>query len=252
MNTLGWADNSGNELFTLGWYQGQVVVVLPVLETYTVSQISREDLSVLAERREVPPVVMVRREDVEVYDMARELEVLRAARSSDVIEVERDQVTLGFGTVGYQTDVVFPRGSFTNVQIVIRSNEELGILDSGYIEDYDGTDGYVTLRRVSDGSRTSYPAVALPGETPEIDNDVFQITVPLSSLQNEVYELEARVRDITGNYTIIGAVSTPLGGEDLSSLSIEIVDGFSVQYLFNVRYVSIRPTLEVVLVDRGK
>src|SRR5210317_50069 len=152
-------------------------------------------------------------------------------RSSLSIDVDRQQTVLGVGTTGYRTDIVFPRGNHTNVLIWIKSNEALGILDTGYIEDYDGIDGYVTLKKISDGSRVSYPVVALPDETPGVDNDMFQITVPLSSLENTVYEVEGRVRDTVGNYTIFGEVAAPIGNEDQTTLTVQIVDGFSISYV---------------------
>jgi len=161
-------------------------------------------------------------------------------RSSLSIDVDRQQTVLGVGTTGYRTDIVFPRGNHTNVLIWIKSNEALGILDTGYIEDYDGIDGYVTLKKISDGSRVSYPVVALPDETPGIDNDMFQITVPLSSLENTVYEVEGRVRDTVGNYTIFGEVSAPIGNEDQTTLTVQIVDGFSISYVHVVGSITVR------------
>ena len=227
-------------------------VVVEILDRFRLHRQPREDVIVLADRGDLLRMGTVRpRENVGLLNMGRLLQVSLVDRSSDLVLADRKQVTVGVGTAGYQTDVVFPRGSFTNMQLRIKSNEELGILDSDYIEDYDGVDGYVTLKRVSDGARVSYPATPLPGETPGINNDVFQITVPLASLNNEVYELEGRVRDIIGNYTVFGSVASPRGDEDLTSLTIEIVDGFSVQYVHNVKFASIRPTLDVILVERG-
>lgn len=252
MFTLGWVEDNPNELFQLGWYDSGVVVIED--ENY---------FRLYKAPRELEAVDVVRgaiilspsltdREEIGVIDMGRLLEISHVDRVSEMVLAERDQTSVGTGTVGYGSDVVFPRGSFTNMQLRIKSSEELGILDSGYVEDYDGVDGYVTLRRVSNDDRTSYPAIALPGETPGIDNDVFQITVPLSSVLNEQYVLEGRVRDLIGNYTIFGAVATPIGGEDVTALTIEIVDGFSVRYVYETEMFSIRPTLEVVLVERGK
>lgn len=174
-----------------------------------------------------------------------------ANRASLNVDVDRKQAVLGVGTTGYQSDVVFPRGNFTNMQLRIKSNEELGILDSDYVEDYFGTDGFLTLRRLSNNDRVSYPVTALPAETPAIDNDVFQITVPLSSLLNEVYAVEGRVKDIVDNYTIIGAVQTPIGGEGLSSLTVEIVDGFSIQYVHRIGAYTLRPAQQVDIAERA-
>ena len=174
-----------------------------------------------------------------------------ATRTDDTIDVDRKQSVLGVGTTGFRADIVFPRGSFSNLLLSIRSNEELGILDSDYIEDYYGTDGYITLKRLYDGNRVSYPVVALPAETPAIDNDVFQATISLASLENTVYEVEGRVKDLTVNYTIFGSVQNPIGGEDITTLTIEIVDGFSVSYVHQTGPVSLRAAQIVDIVERA-
>ena len=130
-------------------------------------------------------------------------------RQPEVSEAARYQITIGVGTIGYNSDFVFPRANYTNMLLTIKSSEELGVLDSSYVEDYDGLDGYMTLRRLSDSLRLSYPAVAVPDETPQIPNDVWRITVPLSTTINGFYELEGRVRDIIGNHTIFGTSLIP-------------------------------------------
>lgn len=172
-------------------------------------------------------------------------------RQMDVVQALRSQVTIGVGTVGYQVDVVFPRGAFTNMLLTIKSSEELGILDTDYVEDYDAVDGYMTLKRLSDSQRTSYPTVAVPDETPGIDNDVWRITVPLASIDNGFYELEGRVRDIVGNYTIFGSVALPYGGENYTTLTLEVVDGFAVQYTYQTSSVIVRPVLDVIGAERA-
>lgn len=172
-------------------------------------------------------------------------------RNTEIIEAVRSQVTIGVGTVGYDTDVVFPRGNYTNMLLTIKSSEELGVLDSGYVEDYDGVDGFMTLRRLSDSLRVSYPAVAVPDETPQIPNDVWRISIPLASINNEFYELEGRVRDIVGNYTIFGAVANPIGGEEITTLTLEVVDGFAVQYTQIIGPFTVRPVLEVIGAERA-
>ena len=172
-------------------------------------------------------------------------------RSAETIQAVRSQVTIGVGTVGYSSDLVFPRGNYTNMLLTLKSSEELGVLDSHYVEDYDGVDGYMTLKRLSDSLRVSYPAVAVPDETPAIPNDVFRITVPLASTINGFYELEGRVRDLIGNYTIFGSVAVPIGGEDITTLTLEVVDGFAVQYTYQTSSVSVRPVLTVIDVARA-
>lgn len=177
--------------------------------------------------------------------------IVNADRTADVIKAIRPQITVGIGTVGYDTDIVFPRSSYTNMLLTIKSNEELGILDSDFVEDFDGIDGFMTLKRLSDDLRVSYAAVAVPTETPQIDNDVFRITVPLATTDNGFYELEGRVRDLIGNHTIFGSVASPIGDEDITTLTLEIVDGEAIQYTYIIGAVTARPVIEIILAERA-
>ncbi len=167
-------------------------------------------------------------------------------------DASRGQIIIGVGTVGFLSDVIFPRGNFTDMLLTIKSSEELGILDSGFVEDFDGVDGFMTLRRLSDGLRVSYPAIAVPGETPGIANDVFRITVPLAPIVNGLYELDGRVRDLVGNHTIFGTFASPAGDEDITTLTLEVVDGFTLQYTQVVNSLTARPILEVIGAERAK
>ena len=173
-----------------------------------------------------------------------------ASRVGSEIGAIRPQITIGIGSVGYDVDIVFPRSSFTDMLLTIKSNEELGILDTAFVEDFDGVDGFMTLRRLSDDLRISYAAIAVPAETPAIDNDVWRITVPMVSTINGFYELEGRVRDLFGNHTIFGSVAFPLGGEDITTLTLEIVDGSAVQYTQETSSVSARQILTVIGAER--
>lgn len=186
-------------------------------------------------------------ETVEISRIGLSIESIR-----DDIEViaSRRQVTIGVGTVGYNVDVVFPRSNYTDMLLTIKSSEELGILDTAFVEDYDGVDGFMTLKRLSDSLRVSHAAVAVPIETPATDNDVWRITVPMASVVNGFYELEGRVRDIVGNHTIFGSVAVPLGGEDIVTLTLEIVDGNAVQYSQETSSVSARQILTVIGAER--
>lgn len=185
-----------------------------------------------------------------VAEVLRQERILALTRSPDPIDVMRSSSTEGFGTAGYQNLVVFPRASFNNVVLTIKSNEELGILDSDYVEDYFGVDGFMTVRRLSDDFRDSIPMIPVPEETPGINNDVFRGTFDISSMPNGFYELEGRVRDIMGNYTIFGAVQNPIGGENVTTLTLQIVDGFAARYVYNLPAVTVRPSVSVDTVGR--
>lgn len=187
---------------------------------------------------------------MDLIDLPRLTRSLNMQRSVDLVKAARAQNTIEPGTTGYLTDVVFPRDNYTNMLLTIKSSEELGILDTEYIQDYDSIDGFFTLKRLSDGVRTSYPAVAVPDETPSVDNDVWRITVPLATITNGFYELEGRVRDLIGNHTIFGAVASPIGGERVTTLTLEVYAGFAREYIHQTGSVTVRPVLEVIRAER--
>ncbi len=109
--------------------------------------------------------------------------------------------------------MIFHRASFTEMHVVLSSDESLGVLDSDYIEDYTGTDGYLSLRHLQTMRRFSIPMAELLVETPEIPHDVFSGFIELSEIPDGEYRLEGRVRDVAGNYVIIGAFQDPRGDE---------------------------------------
>jgi hypothetical protein len=118
----------------------------------------------------------------------------------------------------------FPRSHFTELQITLTSNEVLGILSSDYLEDYFGVDNQITLRHES-GTRYSVLMNEVISETPSIPHDVFTGYASLSVLPDGDYFIEGRVRDIAGNYTILGAVDSPIGNERLIVLSFTVTGG---------------------------
>lgn len=118
----------------------------------------------------------------------------------------------------------FNRGNFTQLWIKLTSDEPLGVLDTDYLEDYFGNDGFITLFHI--GTETNYQVsmLAVPGETPGVDNDVFSgVYSPLSLLPNGAYELRFRCRDPYGNYTISNSVLSPFGDERVLALSLTLV-----------------------------
>jgi hypothetical protein len=117
----------------------------------------------------------------------------------------------------------FSRSIFTELWITLSSNEQLGVLDSDYIEDYYEVDGQVSFYNVDTGTRVPILMNELtPDPTPSVAHDVFTGYITLSSIPNGVYQVQGRVRDILGNYTILSAVDTPLGGERLITLQFEV------------------------------
>lgn len=123
--------------------------------------------------------------------------------------------------------MVFYRSEFTELWITLRSDEQLGLLDVDYLEDYYGTNGQITLYHPASGQRFSVLMVEVPSDTPSIPHDSFVGYRLLSDLPDGNYEVQCRVRDRWGNYTIIGAFQGASGGERLIELALEIRPGFA-------------------------
>ena len=122
------------------------------------------------------------------------------------------------------------RSSFGTLWLTLSSNEALGVLDTDYLEDYFGADGQVTVHHVE--GLTDYP-VAMVGQadqTPETPNDVFMGQLALATIPNGNYEIRARCRDITGNYSILNSVDSPIGGEQIITPRFEVKDGAGLHY----------------------
>lgn len=119
----------------------------------------------------------------------------------------------------------FFRLNFTELWIKLTSNEALGVLDSNYIEDYNGVDGQLTLRNKDTNTTYSLLMSSVPLETPSVDDDVFIGSYPLSSLPNGDYEILGRVRDIAGNYTILTSYYYNLPNTQIVAYDFRIADG---------------------------
>ena len=117
------------------------------------------------------------------------------------------------------------RGAFATLWITLQANEALGILDSDYLEDYFGNDSQVSLYHIA--SDTHYPVLMLdqPLATPLIPYDVFKGQIAMASLPDGAYQVRGRCRDVGGNYSILSAVQTPLGGEQVLAMEFDIQPG---------------------------
>lgn len=119
----------------------------------------------------------------------------------------------------------FYRGSFTTLIMDLPSNEALGLLDTGYLEDYNGVDGQLTLHHVDTTTDYSLTVTAVPAETPSVDNDYFRGSFTLAGKPNGVYQIRGRCRDTVGNVTILNSIASPAGGEDVRTLTLTILAG---------------------------
>ena len=135
--------------------------------------------------------------------------------------------------------MLFYRADHTNLVIRLDSNEPLGILDTDYIEDYNGDDGQLTIYNVDTITDTPLSMVPLPFETPGIPNDVFQGSILLSSLPDNDYQIRGRVRDVIGNYTILSAFGSPNGNERVMMFEFSIVGGEFIPSALRMRIVPV-------------
>lgn len=153
---------------------------------------------------------------------------------------------------------IFYRHHYTTLWLNISSNEQLGVLDTGYIEDYNGVDGHITLFNVGTSIAYDVVMVEVPAETPGIPNDYLRGGIALAGLPDGLYQVRCRVRDVVGNYTIIGSVSSPNGTEQVLALDLTIATGSPNIAVVQTGPLTVRGGLDVevprvlpmVLVDR--
>lgn len=135
----------------------------------------------------------------------------------------------------------FNRTGYTELWLTLSSNEQLGILDSLYLEDYNGVDGQVSLLHVGTNTRYAVLMGGVPAATPAVPNDVFEGFMTLTGKPDGLYAVQGRCRDVLGNYTILGAVATPLGGERLMALEIDVLSESAVRFTRTLGPLTIRP-----------
>lgn len=122
----------------------------------------------------------------------------------------------------------FPRGAYSQIAITLTSNETLGILDSGYLEDWDGNDGQLSLYHAATNTRYPLLLTEVISETPTVSKDVFRGFFALAGKPDGLYAIQGRIRDIAGNYTILSAIANPNGTEQILELGIEIISGYGI------------------------
>lgn len=108
-----------------------------------------------------------------------------------------------------------------NLEVVIDSDEELGVLDTGFIEDYYGVDGYLTLYHVGTAQEFSVVMANVAGGGP-YPNDHFEGTRDATAMPLGAYEVRGRVRDVVGNYTILSAFQNPNGNEGVQAITFSL------------------------------
>jgi len=116
------------------------------------------------------------------------------------------------------------RTGLTNMVVELQSDEALGILDTSYVEDYNGVDGQVTIYHVAD--TTSWPIVMSL-----FPIDLLKGQIALAGLPDGNYEVRGRVQDVYGNYTIITSFAAPNGTEDVLIILFTIQSGAIVGWI---------------------
>lgn len=124
----------------------------------------------------------------------------------------------------------------TFLDVIIDSDEELGLLDTAYIEDFYGVDGYLTLTHVDSGDEFSIVMANVEGGGP-FPNDHFEGTRDATVMLLGLYEIRGRVVDLVGNYTILSAFQNPIGGEDVQSILFNLTSNgiFAIMAFENLR-----------------
>jgi hypothetical protein len=147
----------------------------------------------------------------------------------------------------------FFRANYTQVKITLSANESLGTPDPNYLQDYNGNDGRLSLLHAQSAIRYPLLMTEVVSETPQTPHDVFRGFFLLAGKPDGLYWLQGRLRDVAGNYTILGAFANPSGGEAIAAVGIEILTFYE-----GVRrpraQVTYRPmpTAQVVCRDRVK
>ena len=122
----------------------------------------------------------------------------------------------------------FSRANYQQVAITLSSNEILGLLSSDYLEDYSGNNGSISLFHVASSVRYPLLMTEVFVETPTIPHDVFRGYFVLAGKPDGLYWLQGRLRDVVGNYTVLGQVANPIGNERVLEIGIDIVPGFGI------------------------
>jgi len=130
----------------------------------------------------------------------------------------------------------------TYLDLSIDSNEELGILDSSFLEDFYGVDGQLTLYHQDTAQEFDILMLPVVGGGP-YPNDHFEGTRDATVMPLGIYEIRGRCRDTIGNYTIMTAFQNPDGGEQVTELLFSLVENAGVIFVS----LSMKPYIDMSL-----
>jgi len=111
----------------------------------------------------------------------------------------------------------------TWLDLTIDANEELGVIDTLYLEDYYGVDGHLTLVHQTTSQEFDIVMADVVGGG-AFAHDHYEGTRDATTMPLGSYEVRGQVRDVIGNRTIITAIQTPVGGERVISLIFDLVE----------------------------
>lgn len=110
------------------------------------------------------------------------------------------------------------RSGYQDLILALETGEGLGVLDTGYLQDYFGVAGQLTLFHLASATAFAVPMSSLPAG--------FQGSYPFALLPNGSYEVRGRVRDTEGYYSILSSLVNPVGNEKIIPLSFDILPGY--------------------------
>lgn len=117
------------------------------------------------------------------------------------------------------------RGTGSEVVVELRSDEELGLLDTGYLQDYYGTDGQISLHHLETGTRYALLMAEQPQVTPDVPKDAFIGVMDMTTLPDGEYQVEGLVRDVRGVPTVLSAHSNPPVGAKVTLHEFSLIEG---------------------------
>lgn len=131
------------------------------------------------------------------------------------------------------------------LDLYLTSDEELGILDTSYIEDYYGTDGQLTL--YCEGTGGEFEIVMAESEGGgEAEHDYFTGTVSMWSMPASTYQVRGQVRDVQGNYTVLNSYYQ-MTGQNIQELKFKILAMLAAIRTTSIEAVAFVASLEAEL-----
>ncbi len=134
----------------------------------------------------------------------------------------------------------------TWLDLFIDSDEEMGVLDTFYLEDYYGVDGHLTLFHQATQQEFDIVMAEVAGGGP-YPHDHFEGTRDATVMPLGTYEIRGRARDVIGNYTVLTDFQNPIGSERILPLYFDLVESIGMPFIviLNVKkYINVKTGAE--------